>query len=86
MSEKKTDEDGNGDCNIKVMCRVRPLNQSEEKAGSKFILKFPSEDSISISVRAAKLTYAIQIFRFICVLLCFSRARFIFTTKYSSRT
>uniref|UniRef100_A0A0K8TN52 Kinesin-like protein n=1 Tax=Tabanus bromius TaxID=304241 RepID=A0A0K8TN52_TABBR len=37
---------------IKVVCRFRPLNDSEEKAGSKFIVKFPSsneENCISIS-------------------------------------
>uniref|UniRef100_A0A1B6E6U1 Kinesin heavy chain n=1 Tax=Clastoptera arizonana TaxID=38151 RepID=A0A1B6E6U1_9HEMI len=36
---------------IKVVCRFRPLNNSEEKAGSKFIVKFPSgsdENCISI--------------------------------------
>ncbi|XP_044007266.1 kinesin heavy chain isoform X1 [Aphidius gifuensis] len=27
---------------IKVVCRFRPLNDSEEKAGSKFVVKFPS--------------------------------------------
>ncbi|XP_026679188.1 kinesin heavy chain [Diaphorina citri] len=27
---------------IRVVCRFRPLNHSEEKAGSKFIVKFPS--------------------------------------------
>ncbi|XP_052795798.1 kinesin heavy chain-like isoform X1 [Mya arenaria] len=32
---------------IKVVCRVRPLNSSEEKAGSKFVLKFPSDETIS---------------------------------------
>ncbi len=46
--------------NIRVVCRFRPLNDSEEKTGSKFIVKFPSgpEDNIcSIAVRAdAKLT------------------------------
>ncbi|XP_076461046.1 kinesin heavy chain-like [Babylonia areolata] len=36
------------ECNIKVVCRVRPLNSSEEKAGSKFMLKFPTEDSASV--------------------------------------
>lgn len=36
-------------CSIKVVCRIRPLNESEEKAGSKFIVKFPSEESISIA-------------------------------------
>ena len=39
------------ECNIKVICRVRPLNQSEEKAGSKYILKFLSDDALSIGVR-----------------------------------
>lgn len=39
---------------IKVVCRFRPLNDSEEKAGSKFIVKFPAggdENCISIGVR-----------------------------------
>ena len=40
-------------CNIKVICRVRPLNEREEAAGSKFILKFPTEDSIVIAVSIA---------------------------------
>lgn len=38
---------------IKVVCRFRPLNDSEEKAGSKFIVKFPQggdENCISIGV------------------------------------
>lgn len=38
---------------IKVVCRFRPLNDSEEKAGSKFIVKFPQgseENCVSISV------------------------------------
>ncbi|KAK0178999.1 hypothetical protein PV327_007827 [Microctonus hyperodae] len=36
---------------IKVVCRFRPLNDSEERAGSKFIVKFPAggdENCISI--------------------------------------
>lgn len=36
------------ECNIKVICRVRPLNEAEERAGSKFVLKFPSDDSVNI--------------------------------------
>jgi kinesin family protein 5 len=28
--------------NIRVVCRFRPLNDNEEKTGSKFIVKFPS--------------------------------------------
>lgn len=38
---------------IKVVCRFRPLNDSEEKAGSKFIVKFPQgpeENCLSIGV------------------------------------
>ncbi|XP_022918543.1 kinesin heavy chain-like [Onthophagus taurus] len=36
---------------IKVVCRFRPLNDSEEKAGSKFIVKFPSgSDDNCISI------------------------------------
>jgi len=38
------------ECNIKVICRVRPLNDAEERAGSKFVLKFPTDDSISVAV------------------------------------
>jgi hypothetical protein len=40
------------ECNIKVVCRFRPLNDSEEKAGSKFIVKYPqnTEDCVSIGV------------------------------------
>ena len=38
------------ECNIKVVCRVRPLNEAEEKAGSKFVLKFPTDDSVSLGV------------------------------------
>uniref|UniRef100_A0A182S6Q0 Kinesin motor domain-containing protein n=1 Tax=Anopheles maculatus TaxID=74869 RepID=A0A182S6Q0_9DIPT len=38
---------------IKVVCRFRPLNDSEELAGSKFVVKFPSgpeENCLSIGV------------------------------------
>ncbi|KAI4461205.1 centromere protein e [Holotrichia oblita] len=38
---------------IKVVCRFRPLNDSEEKAGSKFVVKFPSgsdDNCISIAI------------------------------------
>ena len=45
-----TDNSSSGDVNIKVICRIRPLNSSEEKAGSKFVLKFPTDDSISCGV------------------------------------
>lgn len=38
---------------IKVVCRFRPLNHSEEKSGSKFVVKFPAgvdENCLSIGV------------------------------------
>lgn len=38
---------------IKVVCRFRPLNDSEERAGSKFVVKFPQgqeENCINIAV------------------------------------
>ena len=43
------------ECNIKVVCRVRPLNETEERAGSKFVLKFPTDDSISVGVGMRRL-------------------------------
>lgn len=46
---------------IKVVCRFRPLNDSEEKAGSKFVVKFPSgpeENCISIAVSDRLLLFA----------------------------
>ena len=38
------------ECNIKVVCRVRPLNSSEERAGSKFVLKFPTDETATVGV------------------------------------
>lgn len=38
---------------IRVVCRFRPLNDSEERAGSKFVVKFPQgneENCIAIGV------------------------------------
>jgi hypothetical protein len=38
---------------IKVVCRFRPLNESEERAGARLVVKFPSgpeENSLSIAV------------------------------------
>lgn len=39
------------ECNIRVFCRFRPLNDSEERSGSKIIVKFPpdTEDTIVIA-------------------------------------
>ncbi|KHN87757.1 Kinesin heavy chain [Toxocara canis] len=38
------------ECGIQVFCRIRPLNGMEEKNGSKFIPKFPSDSEEAISV------------------------------------
>lgn len=39
------------ECNIRVVCRVRPLNDSEERVGSKICVKFPAdaEDTLILS-------------------------------------
>jgi hypothetical protein len=41
------------ECNIRVVARFRPLNDSEERAGSKSVVKFPAdqEETVLISVR-----------------------------------
>lgn len=38
------------ECNIKVFCRFRPLNESEEKSGSQFIAKFSGNTQESVNV------------------------------------
>jgi len=35
--------------NIRVVCRFRPLNDSETRTGSKFVVKFPDDQCASIS-------------------------------------
>lgn len=50
-SEQPREREIAAEDSIKVVCRFRPLNDSEEKAGSKFVVKFPSggeENCISI--------------------------------------
>uniref|UniRef100_A0A8D0GMA3 Kinesin-like protein n=1 Tax=Sphenodon punctatus TaxID=8508 RepID=A0A8D0GMA3_SPHPU len=37
------------ECNIKVMCRFRPLNDSEVTRGDKYIAKFQTEDTVIIA-------------------------------------
>lgn len=44
---------------IKVVCRFRPLNDSEERAGSKFVVKFPQgqeENCINIAVSSESMS------------------------------
>ena len=48
---------------IRVVCRFRPLNDTEEKTGSKFIVKFPqnSDDQcVTLGVRLKKELYEIH--------------------------
>jgi kinesin family protein 5 len=52
MSEEK--EAAPSEDSIRVVCRFRPLNDTEERTGSKFIVKFPSgtdDQCVSIGVR-----------------------------------
>jgi kinesin family protein 5 len=53
MSSEQREREIAAEDSIKVVCRFRPLNDSEERAGSKFICKFPSgpeDNCISIGV------------------------------------
>lgn len=39
------------ECAIKVICRVRPLNDAEERAGNQLVVRVAGDDSVSLSVR-----------------------------------
>ena len=43
------DMSSGGDCSVRVVCRVRPLNQ-KEKDTSAFSVKFPAENTVGIAV------------------------------------
>ena len=60
MSEEKDNSQAGAEPSkedsIKVICRFRPLNDTEEKTGSKIIIKFPSgsdDQCVSIGVSLA---------------------------------
>ncbi|RVE73405.1 hypothetical protein OJAV_G00045980 [Oryzias javanicus] len=44
--------DPNAECNIKVLCRFRPLNQSEILRGDKFIPIFQGDDTVIVGGKA----------------------------------
>ena len=44
---KMTDAD---ECNIKVVCRVRPMNEGEIASGSSVCVKFVSDESVQLGV------------------------------------
>lgn len=41
------------ECNIKVICRVRPLNDAEERNGSQMVVRVVNDDSVSLAVSEA---------------------------------
>jgi len=45
---------------IKVVCRFRPLNSAEEKAGSKFVANFKDENCVSLGVRVHSLLLVVS--------------------------
>lgn len=49
------------ECNIKVMCRFRPLNSSEVTRGDRYIPKFQGEDTVVIAVSYALVTGLIHL-------------------------
>jgi hypothetical protein len=65
------------ECNIRVVARFRPLNDSEERAGSKSVVRFPAdqEETVVISV-----CFSLNIYHFI--IICFSREEFTYSIKY----
>jgi hypothetical protein len=65
------------ECNIRVVARFRPLNDSEERAGSKSVVKFPAdqEETVLISV-----CYLFNSYYFINIQ--FSREKFMYLIKY----
>ena len=53
MSAAPAEREPPGEDSIRVVCRFRPLNDAEEKAGSRFVAKFPpgpSEDCVNLGV------------------------------------
>lgn len=45
-----TGKDAADECNIKVVCRIRPQSEAEKKVGGSFVVKFPSDDTVIHSV------------------------------------
>ncbi|KAM6449270.1 kinesin-1 heavy chain isoform 1-T1 [Liasis olivaceus] len=48
------------ECNIKVMCRFRPLNESEVIRGDKYIAKFQGEDTVVIASKPYAFDHVFQ--------------------------
>ncbi|TNN26482.1 Kinesin-1 heavy chain [Liparis tanakae] len=58
------------ECGVKVMCRFRPLNESERSRADKYIPKFNGEDTVVVAVS--------RIFICICICICIFIFIFIF--------
>ncbi|XP_076808076.1 kinesin heavy chain-like isoform X2 [Clavelina lepadiformis] len=50
-------EDPSAECSIKVMCRFRPLNQSEKNRGDEFLPKFPSPEQVTFGQPSKTFTF-----------------------------
>uniref|UniRef100_A0A8C1QLY6 Kinesin-like protein n=1 Tax=Cyprinus carpio TaxID=7962 RepID=A0A8C1QLY6_CYPCA len=61
--------DVSAECNIRVLCRFRPLNHSEILRGDKYIPTFQGDDTVSIGVSSCKLP-AITFSVCVCVCVC----------------
>jgi hypothetical protein len=50
------------ECNIRVVARFRPLNDSEERAGSKSVVKFSAEQEGTVLISVCFLFFFILIY------------------------
>lgn len=48
------------ECGVKVMCRFRPLNESEITRGDKYIPKFKDDDTVVITVSCCIFSYVFR--------------------------
>ena len=45
-----------GDCSVRVVCRIRPLNDKEKETSS-FVVNFPAESTVGLAVSGVGKTY-----------------------------
>jgi hypothetical protein len=68
------------ECNIRVVARFRPLNDSEERAGSKSIVKFPADQEETLLISVSFIFHINS-----CLTIGFSREKFMYSIKYFVR-
>lgn len=66
------------DCNIRVVCRVRPLNDIEKSKESKFVVKFHDDNEGQISLNVSitnifRLTLSLSLLYKLLLELCMKR-------------